>query len=115
VPQDVSLTLFRILQESLQNAVKHSSAQHVQVQLLGTSREVQLIVRDDGTGFNVDAAMNSHGLGLISMRERVNLVNGKIFIASKPMGGTEITVHVPIFALQDAITDRAPHLTSGAA
>jgi PAS domain S-box-containing protein len=115
VPQDVSLTLFRILQESLQNAVKHSSAQHVQVQLLGTSREVQLIVRDDGTGFNVDAAMNSHGLGLISMRERVNLVNGKIFIASKPMGGTEITVHVPIFAPQDAITDRAPHLTSGAA
>ena len=110
VPQDVSLTLFRVLQESLQNVTKHSSAQHVDVHLRGISGEVQLTVRDDGNGFDVDAALETHGLGLISMRERVSLVKGAIVIESKPIGGTQITVRVPIPA-----TDAVRQATSGAA
>jgi len=66
------------------------------VQLYGTAGDVQLTVRDDGKGFDVDAAMDTHGLGLISMRERVSSIKGTILITSKPNGGTEITVRVPV-------------------
>jgi PAS domain S-box-containing protein len=110
MPYDVSLTLFRVLQESLQNAIKHSGSQHFQVQLHGVSGEIQLTIRDNGIGFDVDAAMNTHGLGLISMRERVSLMKGTILIASKPSRGTEINVRVPI-----NVIGRANEATSGAA
>jgi len=96
VPQDVSLCLFRILQESLNNAIKHSGAQHFEVRLRGVSDEIQLTVRDCGVGFDAPAALSGQGLGLISMRERASLVKGTISITSKPMAGTEITLLVPI-------------------
>ena len=98
LPQDVSLCLFRVLQESLNNAIKHSGEPRFEAHLRGTSDEIQLTVRDHGIGFDAAAAMISRGLGLISMRERVSLVKGTMLIASKPMGGTEITVHVPVVA-----------------
>jgi signal transduction histidine kinase/ABC-type uncharacterized transport system substrate-binding protein len=96
VPQDVSLTIFRLLQESLQNAIKHSGAQHFTVQLRGLSGELQLIVQDDGVGFDVDRAIGNNGIGLISMRERVGLVKGSISITSEVGAGTEVQVRVPI-------------------
>ncbi|HWC17687.1 MAG TPA: PAS domain S-box protein, partial [Terriglobales bacterium] len=80
---DISLCLFRVLQEALNNAIKHSGAQRFEAQLRGTSTEIQLIVRDHGIGFDAAAAMVSRGLGLISMRERVSVVNGSMLIASK--------------------------------
>jgi PAS domain S-box-containing protein len=95
VPEDVSLCLFRILQESLNNAIKHSGAQHFEVRLRAVSDEIELTVRDCGVGFNAQAALSGHGLGLISMRERANLVKGTISITSKPMAGTEIILRVP--------------------
>jgi len=98
VPHDVSLCLFRILQESLNNAIKHSGAQHFEVRLRGVSDEIQLSVRDRGVGFDTQAALSGHGLGLISMRERASLVKGTISITSKPMAGTEISLRVPIAA-----------------
>ena len=101
VPQDVSLALFRVLQESLQNAIKYSCAEHFEVGLYGTSSEVQLTVRDDGIGFNVSAALTSQGLGLISMRERVSLVGGTILITSDPLHGTEVKVRVPVVVATD--------------
>jgi PAS domain S-box-containing protein len=96
--QDVALCLFRVLQESLNNAIKHSGAQRFEVRLRGTVSEIQLTVRDHGIGFDAAAAIISRGLGLISMRERISLVNGTILIASKPMGGTEISARVPVVA-----------------
>jgi signal transduction histidine kinase len=96
VPQDVTLCLFRILQESLNNAIKHSGAQHFEVHLRAVSDEIQLTVRDCGVGFDAPAALSGHGLGLISMRERASLVKGTISITSKPMSGTEITLRIPI-------------------
>jgi PAS domain S-box-containing protein len=110
LPEDVSICLFRVLQEALQNAVKHSGTDRFEVHLFGTSADIRLTVRDDGRGFNVDEAMKTQGLGLVSMRERVNLVKGTIVIKSKPMMGTEITVHVPV-----AVADRRSEVTSGAA
>jgi PAS domain S-box-containing protein len=96
--QEISLCLFRVLQESLNNAIKHSGAQRFEAQLRGTSNEIQLTVRDHGIGFDAAAVLVSRGLGFISMRERVSAVNGTILIASRPKGGTEITVRVPFVA-----------------
>ena len=87
--------MFRVLQEALQNAAKHSGVQFFRVNLSGTAGMVQLTVRDLGVGFDPDDAINSHGLGLISMRERLQLVSGEIFIESQPSRGTVIYARVP--------------------
>jgi signal transduction histidine kinase len=96
VTKDVSLCIFRILQEALHNAVKYSGVTRFSVQLEATSDEIHLIVRDPGAGFDPKAAIHGRGLGLISMRERANLVKGTISITSKLMEGTEISVRVPV-------------------
>ena len=95
VPQEISLCLFRVLQEALHNADKHSGVKRIDVQLAENSCEIHLTVRDSGKGFDIRAASQSRGLGLTSMKERVRLVGGTINIESKPMGGTTIHVRVP--------------------
>ncbi|HWC16605.1 MAG TPA: sensor histidine kinase [Terriglobales bacterium] len=96
LPLDIGVSLFRVLQEALHNAVKHSGAKRVEVQLLEDSSEIHLIVSDLGKGFDVEAAMQGKGLGLTSMRERISLVSGKITIKSKPTGGATIHARVPL-------------------
>jgi len=96
LPQEISLCFFRVLQEALHNAAKYSGVNRIEVQLAEKSGEIHLIVSDSGRGFDVDAAMQGHGFGFTSMRERVRLVHGGIVIESKPMGGTTIHVRVPI-------------------
>jgi PAS domain S-box-containing protein len=110
VSQDISLCLFRVLQEALNNAIKYSGVQRFEVWLCRASDDLQLIVRDHGRGFDVDAAMRGQGLGLISMRERSSLVKGTVSITSTPMGGTEINVRVPW-----APAKEASEITFGAA
>jgi PAS domain S-box-containing protein len=95
LPPDISLCLFRVLQEALQNAAKHSGVKRFEVQLWGTSEDVHLTVSDLGSGFDTKGAIQSRGLGLTSMQERVRLVNGKLDIESKPNCGTTIRVRVP--------------------
>lgn len=97
VPKEISLCLFRVLQEALQNAVKHSGVRHFRVELSGNS-EIQLTVSDLGVGFDQQDAMKRQGLGLISMRERVQMVNGQFSIKSQPGRGTTIKVRVPLRA-----------------
>ena len=96
VSREVSLCLFRVLQEALHNAAKHSQVRHFEVRLGCSAGQVELTVSDRGAGFDADMAMSKGGLGLTSMRERVRLVNGTIAIDSKPEGGTTIRVHVPL-------------------
>jgi PAS domain S-box-containing protein len=97
LPEEISLCLFRVLQEALHNAVKHSGARHFEVQMRGASGEIQLMIRDRGRGFDSDEALtNNRGLGLISMRERISLVGGTFLITSKPQWGTEINIRVPL-------------------
>jgi PAS domain S-box-containing protein len=96
VPTDVSLCLFRVLQEALHNAVRHSGVRHFDVQLRGTGDAVQLIVRDEGVGFDVDAASRGLGLGLTSMKERLKLVGGELFIESQLSGGTTVVARTPV-------------------
>jgi signal transduction histidine kinase len=96
VPRDASLCLFRILQEALQNGVKHSGVRHFCVKLLGMANVVELTVQDSGVGFSPQMALNNPGLGLVSMRERASLVGGVLSIASTPNNGTLVNVRVPI-------------------
>jgi len=96
VPFDVGVCLFRVLQESLHNVLKHSGVKRVEVQLREVSHEIHLVVADLGRGFDIEAALQSQGLGLTSMQERVRLVSGTSTIQSKPMGGTRIHVCVPL-------------------
>ncbi len=96
VPKEISLSLFRVLQETLQNAVKHSGVRHFKVELCGTEGEIQLTVSDLGVGFDPQDAMHRRGLGLISMRERMQLVGGEFSINSNPGSGTTIHARVPL-------------------
>jgi PAS domain S-box-containing protein len=96
IPLEIGVTLFRILQEALHNAVKHSGVKHIDVQLSESSNEVQLAIVDAGKGFDVEAARQGTGLGLASMEERARLVKGTIAFESGPMSGTSIRVGIPI-------------------
>jgi signal transduction histidine kinase len=84
-----------VLQEALHNSAKHSGARHFEVRLWGTSDEIHLTVVDSGAGFDREAAKESRGLGLISMEERLKLVNGTLSIDSQPKRGTTIHARVP--------------------
>ena len=96
LPNEVSLSLFRILQQAVHNAVEHSGVKHMEVGLWEQSHELHLQVKDLGKGFDLLAEMQGVGLGLTSMRERARLVNGNISIESKPRQGTTIHVRVPL-------------------
>jgi signal transduction histidine kinase len=102
VPLDIGISLFRVLQEALHNALKHSSVKSIEVQLHEESGEIHLTIRDLGKGFDIEAARQGRGLGLTSMQERVRLVNGTIAIDSKPMAGTTIHVRVPVESKHEA-------------
>lgn len=92
---NVRLSLFRIIQESLRNVAKHSHAHHVKIELTGQSTGVQLRVSDDGVGFDPNCK-RTQGLGLLSMRERLRLIGGEFSIQSQLSGGTEVEATVPL-------------------
>jgi PAS domain S-box-containing protein len=94
--QDISLCLLRVAQEALHNAVKYSGMSQFAVSLSARANELQLVVQDEGAGFDVEAAKGNHGLGLASMQERVNLVNGRLHVESRPGQGTRIVACVPV-------------------
>jgi len=93
---DVSLCLLRVLQEALHNAAKHSHVRRFDVRLACSTNELDLRVSDTGTGFDLESALKSGGMGLSSMLERVRLINGTISIDSKPLRGTTIHVRAPL-------------------
>ena len=96
LPSDISLCLFRIAQEALQNAVKYSGTSQFTVALAAAEDEIQLVVLDAGEGFDVEEARKTRGLGLVSMQERVNLVHGTLTVESKVGIGTRILAQVPL-------------------
>ena len=96
LPKGVALALFRVLQEALTNAVKHAGVNHFSVALRGGEDEIQLEVVDTGIGFDPQAALRRHGLGLVSMQERLSLVHGEIAIDSRPGAGTQVRARVPL-------------------
>jgi len=105
ISQDVSICLYRVLQESLGNMVKHSGAQEAQVTLTGRPDEIHLDVCDSGVGFDPEGHRETFGLGLISMRERLNLVGGELLVESQPSRGTRIKACVSCGS-QSAVHER---------
>jgi PAS domain S-box-containing protein len=93
---DISLCFFRILQEALHNSVKYSGVRHFDVRSWGTPNEVHLTVSDSGSGFDIEAAKKGRGLGLISMEERLKILNGTLSIESQLKRGTTIHAFVPL-------------------
>jgi len=102
VPPEISLCLFRVLQEALHNAAKHSGVRHFDVILRGASDRIELTVRDAGLGFDSMIARNGRGLGLVSMEERMQLVKGTFSIESRPQQGTTIRAGVPLHSGGDS-------------
>jgi signal transduction histidine kinase len=88
--------LFRVLQEALHNSAKYSGVRHFEVRSWGTPNEVHLTVSDFGSGFDIDAAKAGRGLGLISMDERLKILNGTLSIHSQLMRGTTVHAFVPL-------------------
>jgi signal transduction histidine kinase len=96
IPPDTAVCLYRIAQEGLGNAIKHSGAQRASVELSGTADAISLQIVDDGTGFDPRLIRGKGGLGLVSMRERVLHLGGEIAIDSQPAGGTRLRARVPL-------------------
>ena len=95
LPKDLALCLFRIAQEGLRNATRHSGASAAEISLTILDGGLQLLVRDNGRGFDIDEPRDKRGLGLSSMRERVALLGGSANIESSPGRGTTIRAWVP--------------------
>jgi signal transduction histidine kinase len=93
--REVSLALFRVAQEALRNAGKHSEAKTIRIELIGEPVGLLLRISDDGVGFD-PSAKPSYGLGMISMDERLRLVNGKLSIRSRVGLGTQVEARVPL-------------------
>lgn len=93
--EDLSVCLYRVMQEALQNALKHSGSRRILVSLRAETTVLSLTVQDSGIGFD-PAAVNTGGLGLISMRERLKLIDGTLAIETAPGGGTTICARAPL-------------------
>jgi len=94
LPSDTETALYRIVQESLTNIVKHARAQRVSISLTRRERFVNAVIEDDGIGFDPKQARED-AFGLSGMRERVALLDGTLQVESRPNGGTTIAVEVP--------------------
>ena len=97
LPAEVETTLYRVVQESLTNVVKHASADHVSITLVRKGPAAVVVVEDDGTGFD-PAGLRDGALGIAGMRERVALVGGRLTIESSPSRGTTLVAEVPATA-----------------
>ncbi len=96
IPSEKALCLYRIVQESLRNILKHSGADSAKIELSTEPGDILLEVQDGGVGFDTSLLGTQNGLGFISMQERLRLIGGEIEIESAPAQGTKIRVRVPL-------------------
>jgi signal transduction histidine kinase len=94
LPEDLEATIYRLVQEAANNAIKHGSPGRISVTVSRSEDAVELIVQDDGTGFDPEATERS--FGLVGMEERVSLAGGRLEIDSAPGEGTEVRVELPL-------------------
>jgi PAS domain S-box-containing protein len=99
-PTDIETACFRVAQEALTNIMRHANANRVLIELRQSSQELQLVVQDDGIGFNLQTALErgigSQSMGLVGLKERVVLVGGRIEIRSEPGRGTRVQAVFPM-------------------
>jgi signal transduction histidine kinase len=102
LPVDLALCFYRVIQESLQNVVRHSGAREARVELRAEPNHVCLVVADSGRGFEVERRRQG-GLGLLSMRERSRLIHATLTVRSEPGRGTRIEVRAPLVSPRTAV------------
>jgi signal transduction histidine kinase len=95
LPPEIETAIYRIVQEALTNIVKHSHAQRVSVLLTRADGRIKAVIEDDGQGFDPGADMGG-GVGLIGMRERIELLDGTLAVESSATSGTTVAVEVPV-------------------
>jgi signal transduction histidine kinase len=107
VHKDVAVCFFRIAQEALRNGIAHGGARRLSVSLAGSGNRLDLVVTDDGAGFDVASVhRGGGGLGLVTMSERARAVGATVDVASQPARGTTVRVQGPAgLPGQDALTD----------
>jgi signal transduction histidine kinase len=100
LPQHLEVSLFRMVQEAVNNIVRHAQAQHAQIRLAFADSVANVQVSDDGRGFDADRvlslAVHARSVGLLGMQERVRLLNGSLTIDSHRGTGTTISIEIPI-------------------
>ncbi|HZG15356.1 MAG TPA: histidine kinase [Candidatus Bathyarchaeia archaeon] len=93
----VKAAMFRLVQECLNNVAKHAKARFVQVKMEFQHKQLVLVVKDDGIGFRIEEKQgNGESFGIMGMKERTQLLEGKMEIHSAPMQGTKIIFHIPL-------------------
>ena len=111
IPQDIATCVYRVAQEGLRNVAKHAKAVQAVMKLEGRDGHLELSIKDSGTGFNPN---ERQGLGLLSMQERVRLVQGSFSLQSQPGYGTTISVRIPLTASAgDGVQTAAPVSVQG--
>jgi PAS domain S-box-containing protein len=113
ISDDAASCLYRIVQESARNVIKHSGARRAQVDLQTSIEAICLRIADDGAGFDPRLVAENGGLGLVSMRERLQLIGGTLSVESHPSGGTRIDVTIPL-AIANPGATRGPTRAEGA-
>jgi len=96
VPKDVAITLFRIVQEGVNNIIRHSGAQHVTLELATSGGEYVVTLQDDGRGFHLNSERDGWPHGIMGMQHRVRALGGRFSLASAPGHGTTLRVAIPI-------------------
>ena len=93
--EDIESSLYRIVQESLTNVIRHAQASHVDVILEWQDEKIVVIIEDDGVGFDMQSVHNANQLGLLGMQERAEMLGGTFLIDSTPNRGTTLVVEIP--------------------
>jgi signal transduction histidine kinase len=96
LPPEAETSVYRIVQEALTNVVKHADARHVSVVVTRKNGVVSVVIEDDGKGFEPERAAEGGGVGLLGMRERVQLLDGTLSVESSPGAGTTLVLEVPV-------------------
>ncbi|HEX7812395.1 MAG TPA: ATP-binding protein [Burkholderiales bacterium] len=96
LPTTVETALYRIVQEALNNAVKHAKASTIKIELQRTPLKVACSVRDNGLGFDVHRQSGGQGLGLLGIRERLNVLGGSLHLTAEPRHGTTLLAEIPL-------------------
>jgi two-component system sensor histidine kinase UhpB len=92
---DRSTAVFRILQESLTNVVRHAAASEITIRMEKRNKDLMLLVKDNGKGMRMEDAFRDESLGILGMRERAQMFGGEVDICSAPGSGTTVRVNIP--------------------
>jgi signal transduction histidine kinase len=95
LPAELEINLYRIVQECVNNVIKHSSAAHAWLSIKRIGQSAQIVCRDDGKGFDIAAARSrQNGMGLSGLEERVRMLGGRWLVESQPGAGTTVTITI---------------------